>query len=290
VIATTTNLQTCGICGGQAIPISKPFEGYVEGYFTAVLKCGTCQARFSCRKDIPVSLFEQIHAQAQWIPGYARYRRYEFEVIRHPSPREFLATEEEPYWQVRRYLDSLPNSQGVHVLELGCGAGYLTYALRTAGLDCVGVDISAQAIARARALYGHDDWFHPLDEFRPSGRAYDVVIALELIEHVPDPVAFIRDAVAMVKKGGAVIISTPDGDACRPGEIWASDTPHVHLYWLGRQALRAISHACGATIQFLNSPPSKDADTYQQPMNQLWPRHPNGERRCHLGGAQMRPI
>jgi SAM-dependent methyltransferase len=263
-------MLTCVLCGGSASKISEPFEGYVEGYVIEILECGSCSARFSSRLDVPDWLYDRIYAQAELIPGYGRYARYEAGVTEHRRPLDLLAEAEDPYWHVREYIAAQSAPQALRVVELGCGAGYLTYALRRAGIQCVGVDISAEAISRARTRSGHAEWFQTVEEFQQDRGAVDLVVALELIEHVPDPVAVVRDALAMLGTDGALLLTTPDRDACRPGEVWASDAPPVHLYWLGRRALQAVADRCGAVVEFPLVRPSSS----HRPVpaaNHLWP-------------------
>jgi SAM-dependent methyltransferase len=264
------NETACPICGERVVPVSKPFEGYVEGYVTTVLECVGCRARLSSRNDVPTWLYDRIYDQAEVIPGYGRYHRYEAAASKHPAPLDFLAEAEDPYWHVREHLRAQSGTGGLRVVELGCGAGYLTYALRQAGIDCLGVDISAKAIARAQARYGHPEWFQTLEEFNAESGAVDLVVALELIEHVPDPVSLVRQALSMLVAGGALLLTTPDRDACRPGEVWASDAPPVHLFWLGRQALQVVADNCAAAIDFPRPRPLSSSGPVP-PVNECWP-------------------
>jgi SAM-dependent methyltransferase len=259
----------CPVCAGEAFAVSRPFQGYVEGYETEILQCSGCDVRFSRRLDVPDWLYDRIYAQAELVPGYARYSTYATRVDSDPEPLDLLADAEDPYWHVREHLRSRPSTAGLRVVELGCGAGYLTYALRRAGIECIGVDISAAAIARARTRFGHAEWFQTLEEFTRAEGAADVVVGLEIIEHVPDPTAFLRDALALLAPGGALLITTPDRDACRPGEVWASDSPPVHLFWFGRKALRTMADACGSTVEF--AAPRPHTESPSAPINRLRP-------------------
>lgn len=126
------------------------------------------------------------------IPGYYRYDRYLRDLVGHRAPLDYLAESEPPYWFVRQFVMSNGITQSDSIVELGCGTGYLTYALRRAGYTCVGIDVSEVAIAQARATFEHPEWFMTTEEFSSSAMAADLVIRLEIVEHVPDRTASLR--------------------------------------------------------------------------------------------------
>jgi len=240
----------CPLCLHAAYPLSAPFDGYVEGYRVSIYGCRNCNASFSSRLDVPTWLYDSIYEDAENITGYNRYDRYLKDVVDHPAPLDYLAEADMPYWFVRQFMLGDGISTDASVVELGCGTGYLTYALRCAGYACVGVDVSEVAIARAREIFGHPEWFMSTEEFKASAVAVDLVIGLELVEHVPDPRSFVAEAMAMIRPWGAVLLSTPNRDAWPRHVIWASDPPPVHLFWLGRDSFRAIGKACMAQVVF----------------------------------------
>jgi 2-polyprenyl-3-methyl-5-hydroxy-6-metoxy-1,4-benzoquinol methylase len=109
-------------------------------------------------------------------------------------------------------FDLLPARGGLRLLDLGCGNGSLTDVLRRRGNDVVGVDASATGIANARSGYPECTFIHasiydlPLDEL---GAAFDAVVAVEVIEHLPYPRELLRSARKCLKPGGRLIVSTP---------------------------------------------------------------------------------
>lgn len=98
------------------------------------------------------------------------------------------------------------------VLDLACGVGYGSAMLADAGASFVqGVDLSEAAIQCAKANYSRPGVeFERADAFEYVPRIpFDVVVSLETIEHVSDPVGLIRRLVSMVTPGGLLIGSVP---------------------------------------------------------------------------------
>jgi len=95
------------------------------------------------------------------------------------------------------------------ILEVGCGDGRLIGSLATPGVQCVGVDLSARAIAFAQAFFPHVDF--RVADVATLPETFDVVAAVEVLEHIPDDhlATFMSATMARVRKGGHLIISVP---------------------------------------------------------------------------------
>ena len=111
---------------------------------------------------------------------------------------------------------------------MGCGGGLFAEALARLGAHVMGVDASPDAVAAARAHAAADPAVSRRVAYAqgtaPSlastaGATFDAVIASEVIEHVPDPVAFLKACRSLVKRGspGPVIVST----LARTPRAWA---------------------------------------------------------------------
>jgi 2-polyprenyl-6-hydroxyphenyl methylase / 3-demethylubiquinone-9 3-methyltransferase len=101
----------------------------------------------------------------------------------------------------------------VRILDIGCGGGLLCEPLARLGARMTGVDAGAEAIAVAR---GHAaeagltiDYRHAsAEELAATGERFDVVLVMELVEHVADPAAFITTAADLLDDGGLMILAT----------------------------------------------------------------------------------
>ncbi len=104
---------------------------------------------------------------------------------------------------------------GKRALDVGCGAGLLAEPLARLGAEVTAVDAAPELIAAAQA---HAAGQGLSIDYRAVGvedlgGAFDLVTALEVIEHVADPQAFVRSLVARLASGGLLILSTPNRTA-----------------------------------------------------------------------------
>jgi len=102
---------------------------------------------------------------------------------------------------------------GLEVLDLGCGGGLVSAPLARMGAKLKAVDAAPEAIGAAQAYAaraGLDIAFEQNtgEALVERGDTFDLVTALEIVEHVSDVNAFLSAASALVKPGGALILST----------------------------------------------------------------------------------
>ena len=102
---------------------------------------------------------------------------------------------------------------GLRVLDVGCGAGLVTEPLARMGAAVVGIDPGEEAIAAAKlhaaeAGLAVDYRATTAEELAAAGERFDVVLTLEVVEHVTDVAAFIAAATSMVEPGGLTVAST----------------------------------------------------------------------------------
>jgi SAM-dependent methyltransferase len=121
---------------------------------------------------------------------------------------EFLANWDENFYA--KYTDRLkPARAGARVLDVGCGAGQVVGKLTQAGFEAYGVDVSEPNIERARK---HSDrcFFYDGKHLPFPDRYFASAGALNVLEHVEEPEAFIPEMVRVVEPGGTVVISSPN--------------------------------------------------------------------------------
>jgi SAM-dependent methyltransferase len=229
-------------------------KGYIENSFFDVYECPNCNASFVDPLQSDGKVYEYIYKQVKVIPGYERYYRYAELVRNVRNPLWYLCNSESVYWAVQEALITcFPRRQDVNILEIGSGLGYLTYSLNKAGYNTTGLDISEDAVRQAKERYGN--YYQSGDLFVLSANpqnTYDCIVMTELIEHVENPTAFIKAALSLLKKGGILIVTTPNKSAASQDTIWQSDFPPVHLWFFAEKSITYMANKLGKKCEFVD--------------------------------------
>jgi len=143
----------------------------------------------------------------------------------------------------KRFLQKytkFPN--GTAILELGCGSGEFIAELEKRGCRIFGVDFDTKAIEVAKKYFSLENIFaEPFETFfrRQNLPKFDYIISFEVIEHIQDPLEFIKSAKNLLKSGGKMVISTPSRE--RMLANWSAwDFPPHHLTRWNKEAISNI--------------------------------------------------
>lgn len=155
-----------------------------------------------------------------------------------------------------RTIAHLPTITSRTLLEVGSGKGYMLALLARLGWHVVGVEIAEIAARHSRQCFGVPVFTGTLEAFRRANqRTFDVVLAQDVLEHVPDPAGFLDATRASLRPGGWLIIDTPNvggRNVGALGEGWRGFNP-FHIYLFDRYTLgRALAKA-GFTVHTLGS-------------------------------------
>ena len=108
---------------------------------------------------------------------------------------------------------SLRPFEGLRILDIGCGGGLLSEPMARLGAEVVGADAAERVIPVAR-LHAErmgleiDYRVTTAQKLVEAGESYDAVLNMEVVEHVPDPQAFLDACAALVRPGGLMVTST----------------------------------------------------------------------------------
>ncbi len=103
--------------------------------------------------------------------------------------------------------------EGLRLLDIGCGGGLLSEPMARLGATVVGADAAERNIPVARIhaeQMGLDiDYRHTTAEaLAEAGETFDAVLNMEVVEHVPDPQAYLDACASLLRPGGIMICST----------------------------------------------------------------------------------
>ena len=231
-------VKTCPICHDVARFEAKHPDA-------DIFRCCRCTHAFSDPDSMPIQeAYDDVYF-------YQTHRRW----FEHPNASLF-----------KQISDSIP--QGSSVLDVGCGRGDLLRFLRSRrpDLQLTGVDFSANSAEGIRFLQG-DVLTLDIPE------RFDYVIALAVIEHVPDCFAFANRLRQLASPRGAVVVMTINESSVLYGLARAGRALGInlafnrlysrhHLHHFTRQSLCKVLESCGLKVskQIMHNAPLRAMD------------------------------
>ena len=192
----------CPVC--QQKKISPWSIAYDYEYFSVpgefhYYHCGDCAAIFI--HPVPVNLLHKIYP-----PGYYSFVTKGKNIV--VKAKEWL---DKKYF--RKILRQLPGRE-LSVLDVGGGTGWMLDVLKNTDArinftQSVDIDSAAKSTAEAK---GHAYFEGTIEQFN-TGKKFDLILMLNLIEHVEDPLAVLQKAETLLQPGGIIIIKTPNTES-----------------------------------------------------------------------------
>ena len=227
--------RRCILCGGN--------EGRVVHHIGAyrIVGCSRCALQWS--EGPPISPGEFYDADYfvgdDSSKGYADYHGMDQARVRLDAKR--LKT-------LRR---AFPRAESL--LEVGCGCGGFLARAGQAGLQAVGVDVSAYAAEYARQVWGQrvvtgEINAATLDE---AGRRFDLIALWDVIEHLPDPCHAVALLADRLRPGGVLAVSTGDVSslvAKLSGPRWHLYNLPEHLWFFSAASLQRLLERAGLIV------------------------------------------
>ena len=152
-------------------------------------------------------------------------------------------------WNNRRTIArllKLPLS-GQNLLEIGIGSGSFLRVAQESGFEVMGCDLSKAIATRVNRSFGIRVHCGPLSELS-NDRQFDVIVMNHVLEHVPEPVDFLRDVFRLLSLDGVVHIAVPNV-SCLEARLtgWTSYEPY-HLLYFSPDTLRRTVLRAGFTV------------------------------------------
>lgn len=156
-----------------------------------------------------------------------------------------------PFLRRRRFRAAAGYVSG-RVLDFGCGVGLLGKLPSVAMY--VGIDIDEVALAAAAVNNPAGRFYGPHHIAAIDGEQFDTVVALAVIEHLPDPVGFLKQMAGFLATDGHIVLTTPNpaldwahGIGAKFG-IFAKESHEEHQSLMGRRGLTEAVRSAGLRI------------------------------------------
>ncbi|MGH9641898.1 MAG: class I SAM-dependent methyltransferase [Terriglobales bacterium] len=136
------------------------------------------------------------------------------------------------------------------VLDVGCGNGVLLKNLKELGWTVYGLDPDPNAVAVTNQVIGPKATAGEIDSLEPTA-SFDAITMNHVIEHLPDPIATLRECLLRLRPGGHLVLQTPNAESLGArmfGQAWIPWDPPRHLYLFTMGTLRRAVEEAGFLV------------------------------------------
>jgi SAM-dependent methyltransferase len=230
------------ICPGCHQPSKQRFLYHKAGM--PIIQCPICGLGKACPDEFnPETYYDASYFNGSRPDGYSDYRAARYVLQAHFQHELDL-------------LKSLGAEGGV-LLELGCAYGYFLEVAQH-HYKVNGLEICEEAVAdcQARGLVGVRHGTISTETLAQMPMV-DVVVLLDVIEHLPEPRAALEAAVSKLRPGGLFLITTGDfSSLCAKvmGRHWRLMTPPQHLWYFTPLSLKQMGESLGLDLIYMDHP------------------------------------
>jgi SAM-dependent methyltransferase len=230
--------QACLACQAVAVP---QFVFNIKGF--PILRCSSCGLGWTVTPAgfDPTSIYTRGYFQGEQADGYADYQ----------GSRAELAAE------FRRLLQDITaaGKPTGRLLEVGCAYGFFLDAARDS-FEVSGVEVAEDAAAACQAR-GLDVVQHADEAFYTRRGPFDLVVMLDVIEHLMKPDEILRDLHKYMQTGALLVITTGDFGSLLSRIMrrqWRLMTPPQHLWYFTPDAITRLLTRHGFQVEQITYP------------------------------------
>ena len=252
--------KNCPIC--ENVDVALVTKGLRDAEDIRVLKCSECSAVFLSTFEHIVPEFYSNNGMFQAVVNYTKWLK---------------GSEVDDKRRFKFLKSSLKNKT---LLDIGCGAGGFLSLAKKSAKEAYGVEIneSVHSFLCDNGINVCKD----ISEFQDE--KFDVITMFHVLEHIKDPVDFLKNVALKLKKDGKIIIEVPNDDdallslynceAFKKHTYWS-----CHLYSYNKKVLKRIMHRTGLKIKYI-----KYFQRYGlfNHLNWIFSQKPNGHSSSHF--------
>ncbi len=220
----------CPLCASSRLRYAFSHEGY------RLVRCADCALLFSNPQPSDTEL-SAIYSADYFLGAESAEGRASTREMKRATARQYLS-------EIHRYAGAASG----RLLEIGCGDGDFLFEAEAAGYHVTGVEYAPAACEQARARLQRGEIIcGELEKAALEGAQFDLCVLSDVIEHVRDPLAFLREIHRLLKPGGGIFIATPSlasWSAKLLKENWMEFKPE-HLTYFEPQTLETALFRTG---------------------------------------------
>lgn len=138
------------------------------------------------------------------------------------------------------------------ILELGSAHGAFVGLLKLAGFDAMGLDLSPWVTEYAHRTFEVPMLVGPLEEQPLERESFDIIVLMDVLEHLPDPISTISKCLSLLKADGLIMIQTPEYRELPYEQIVEHDEsflktlmPEQHLHLFSKRGIHLLFERLG---------------------------------------------
>jgi 2-polyprenyl-3-methyl-5-hydroxy-6-metoxy-1,4-benzoquinol methylase len=189
-------LAACSVCGSRRVHFAFSFQGY------RLVRCAECSLLFLNPQPSDAEL-AAIYSATYFLGADSPEHQAQVAQMKRSTARDYLRE----IWRYR-------GTHGGRLLEIGCGQGELLVEAEALGYEVTGVEFAEPAADQARKrLAGGTVLCGEVENAPLEPGSFDVCVIADVIEHVRNPLYFLRTIHRLLKRDGVLFIATPSLDS-----------------------------------------------------------------------------
>lgn len=228
----------CNLCG------SRKNSRQYRLRLGSIVRCSDCGFSFVSPRQSDAHLIEKLQHWAEQDLVDVERLRIAFDATTLQLYDGYLA----------RLARLLPGTSR-RLLDIGCSTGAMLYVARAAGFQVEGLELGHASSRYGREQLGLVVHEQRLEEFVGSEGRFDVVVLLEVLEHLQDPSAALARISQLLTPGGLLLLSTPNFDSLfrrvHGARWWVVNCEDEHIMLFTPRTLRLALSKAGFSIEWL---------------------------------------
>lgn len=197
----------CPLCGAKRTS-QNVISSHVFGRISkdnAFFQCSNCEVIYQYP---PLTKVEEIKFYKEEFEGFMNSRSKE--ETNWLSPKDHVNNNKKNFLRRKKFLDKAL-TKSTKILEYGCSSGFMLYPLKKRGLECFGIEPSG-LFRDFVNKNGINTYENLLELKKDISFKFDLIIHFFVLEHISDPINFLKDQIKLLSKKGKIIFEIPNSN------------------------------------------------------------------------------